>query len=91
MLMLLLAVICALAGLTIVGWAVIRGEWTDRLPSNPEPHWRLNLGMLLLAGSGLVMVVAVALPRLAPAMTQSESQLVSSTSIEPVAGSQERR
>ena len=79
MLMLLLAIPCALAGLMIVGWAVIRGEWTDRLPSHPEPHWRLSLGMLLLAGGGLVMVVAVALPRLAPAMTQSASEPASSS------------
>ena len=89
--MLLLAIVCGLVGLIIVGWAVMRGEWTDRLPSNPEPHWRLSLGMLLLAGSGLVMVVAVTLPRLAPAMTQSASELLSSTSIEPVADSRELR
>lgn len=87
--MLLLAIVCASGGLILLGWAAIRGEWTVRLPSDPEPRWRLSLGALILAGSGLVIVVALALPRLAPPVTQTASKPASSDSIEPVAASQE--
>jgi hypothetical protein len=88
--MLLLAISCALIGAIVLGWAIIRGEWQERFPSAAEPRWRLILGVMVLISSSLLLVVALALPRLTPPMTQTASQPVAlSGSIEPVSPFQE--
>jgi hypothetical protein len=88
--MLLLAIICAFGSLILLGWAVKRGEGTDRVPHDPQPRWRLSFGMLLLAGSGLLIVVTLAIPRLAPPTTQTASQPLPAAA-EPVSAVQELR
>jgi hypothetical protein len=82
--MLVLALICTVGGLVLVGWAILRGEWTERLPSYPERHWRLGLGALVLLGGSLILVVTLAVPRLAQEPVTLTQPVVSSGLVEPV-------
>lgn len=67
--MLFLAAIPTFAGIVLMARAFARGEWNDRLPSDPEPHWRLALGWVLVAGGTLVMAAMVILPWLTLSQT----------------------
>jgi hypothetical protein len=78
--MLPLAVVATLAGLVLVLWGIARGEWTERLPSGPEPHWRLTFGAIVFVGGTLVTVATVAMSRL-------ETQQVAQSVNQPVLSS----